>query len=72
MREGSLIPDWESNTERRLGIVEAKVDKILDPEAGIYPLMRNVESRLKTYAISILTMIIVGIIVQIILYNHHP
>lgn len=72
MREGGGIQDWEENTERRLGILESKVDKILDPQAGVYPLMRTIESRLKSWAISILTMIVVGIIVQVILYRHHP
>ena len=66
------MPEWEEQAERRIGVLEAKMDKVLDPERGIYPLMRNIESRLKGYAISILVAILVGIIVQVVLYrvNH--
>lgn len=70
MRDSTVIPDWEDNTERRIGILEKKMDDILNPQAGIYPLVRSIESRLKGYAISILTAVIVGIVVQIILYRH--
>jgi hypothetical protein len=40
------VATWEENTERRVGIVEAKMDKILDPEIGIYPKLGSIEDRL--------------------------
>lgn len=55
----SAMPiEWEEQTERRLGIVENKVDKIMDPETGIYPKLSGIESRLKTYVITILVTVL--------------
>jgi hypothetical protein len=62
----SPLPAWEENTERRLGIVEHKVDKLLDPETGIYPKMDAVQARLQQWAIALLTAIVVGAAVQLI------
>lgn len=49
---------WEENTERRLGIVEQKVDKVLDPETGVYPKLTNLDVRIKNYVITILLTIL--------------
>ena len=59
------LPLWEEQTERRLGIVEHKVDKLLDPETGIYPKLNSIEGRLSRWAIAILSSVMVGIIVQV-------
>lgn len=53
---------WEENTERRLGIVEQKVDKLLDPETGIYPKLEDVGNRLRTWAIAILTALLLTLV----------
>lgn len=65
----SLLPEWEEQTERRLGLVEHKVDKLLDPETGIYPKLTAIEGRLKSWAIAILSGIGVEVLVQ--LASHH-
>jgi hypothetical protein len=70
------VGEWEANTERRLGILEHKMDKLLDPEAGIYPLLnvaaataanvaQRAETRLTRWAIAILTSV-VGTLITII------
>lgn len=53
---------WEENTERRLGIVEQKVDKILDPQSGVYPKMEEVANKLRAWAIVILTTLVLNLI----------
>lgn len=49
---------------RRLELVEADVDRILDPETGLYPLLRAMESRLKSVAI----MVLLSVLVNMVLY----
>lgn len=63
----SLMPiEWEEATERRLGIVEQKVDKLLDPEVGIYPKLERVENRLSRKVIAVLTSVVGVLILEII------
>lgn len=65
--------EWEEATERRLGVVEQKIDKILDPEAGIYPRLSQLEGRLVRWAIAILTTllgVLVAVIVEITIGLH--
>jgi hypothetical protein len=60
--------EWEDNTERRLGIAEHKIDKLLDPVEGIYALLASIERRLAAWAIAILTAIIVSLIAMLIVF----
>lgn len=62
----SRIPEWDENTERRVGILESKMDKLLDPETGIYSKLSGIESRLQRWAIAILGAILVSLIVQLV------
>ena len=57
---------WIENTERRIGILEQKIDKLLDPELGIYAKLASLNARLSGWAIAILTTIIASLIVQIV------
>lgn len=52
------VVEWEEATERRLGIVEQKVDKLLDPETGIYPKLTQIEAHLAKWALGILTTLV--------------
>ncbi len=56
----SRLPEWEENTERRLGIVEQKIDKLLDPEHGIYPKVNQVQVSLMRWGIVILTTLLIN------------
>jgi hypothetical protein len=56
-REGR-VTGWEENTERRLGIVEQKVDKLLDPEIGIYPKLGGIEDKLTRYFVGLLVVLV--------------
>lgn len=58
---------WEENTERRLGIVEQKVDKILDPETGIYPKLDIMGGKLRGWAIGILTALCLNLALALVL-----
>ena len=60
------VPEWEEATERRLGIVEQKVDKILDPELGIYPKLTQIEGRLTRWAIGILTSCVAVLVLEFV------
>lgn len=65
-----MATSWEENTERRVGIIEMKMDKLLDPETGIYPKLDDVMVRLRTWAIGILTALLlnlVGLLVGLLL-----
>jgi hypothetical protein len=57
---------WEENTERRIGIAEQKLDKLLDPERGIYARLARIEGNLMRWAIAILASIIVSLVVQLL------
>lgn len=64
-----MATSWEENTERRLGIVEMKIDKLLDPESGIYPKIDVLSGRLRGWAIGILTALVlnlIGVIVSLL------
>lgn len=52
---------WEENTERRLNIAEQKLDKLLDPETGIYAKLTRIEGQLARWAIAILSTLLVNI-----------
>lgn len=64
---------WEENTERRVGIVEAKMDKLLDPENGIYPKLGSIEDRLaqqfNTLLLALLTATIT-VVLTLVLTRH--
>lgn len=64
-----VYPEWYENTERRIGILEKKVDDMLNPKDGIYPAMSRVESKLKSWAIAILSSIIISIIVELVMFS---
>lgn len=57
---------WEENTERRLGIVENKVDKLLDPEIGIYPKLADLGDRLQRWAIALLTTLLIAVVLELV------
>lgn len=65
------VADWEENTERRVGILENKVDKLLDPEHGIYPKISRAETRLTRWAIAILTTAVGTLITLLATRSHH-
>lgn len=58
---------WEENTERRVGILEQKVDKILDPETGIYPSLTKLNGQLMRWAIGILTALVMNLALVLVL-----
>lgn len=61
---------WEENTERRVGILEQKVDKILDPENGIYPKLGGIEDKLTRYAVAILIGLVGNLTILILTTRH--
>jgi len=60
-REWSTQPE----RERRLQNVERDVDRLLDPETGIYAKLAAMESRLKSVAISVLVAVLLNIAIVI-------
>lgn len=60
-RDRARLPEWEESTERRIGILEHKIDKLLDPETGIYSHMTRISSQLSRWAIAILTGLLVNL-----------
>lgn len=50
--------EWEEGVERRIGIAEQKIDKLMDPETGIYPKLSQIEGRLVRWAVGILTTLV--------------
>lgn len=55
--------------DKRVDKLERLVDRLIDPERGIYAKLDEVESQLKTYALGIMGSIISAVIVQIVLYR---
>lgn len=60
---------WEENTERRMGIVEMKVDKLMDPEVGIYPKIEGLGRRLLVWAVGILTALVTNLAMLVFLLS---
>jgi hypothetical protein len=56
-------PVRSSDYNRRLELVERDLDRLLDPETGIYVLLNAMESRLKSVAI----MVLIGVLLNLIL-----
>lgn len=56
------LPEWEANTERRLGIVEQKIDKMLDPIDGIWPSILSAEHRLQRWAVGIMVALMFNLL----------
>jgi hypothetical protein len=56
---------------KRVGRLENLVDRLLDPEKGIYAKLDEVETQLQKYALGIIGSILSGVIVQIVLNYHH-
>lgn len=53
---------WEENTERRLGILEQKMDKLLDPEHGIYPKLSHIDRRIAYSTVGILLGLVANLV----------
>lgn len=65
-------PPERRKSDRRLQVVERKVERLLDPETGIYAKLDDVEQRLRGWAIAILTSVIVAILLLVVsLAAHH-
>ena len=58
----SSRPRPRTDVDRRLELVENDVDRLLDPETGIYALLRAMEGRLKSVAIMVLIACLVNLI----------
>jgi len=58
---------WDRNTERRLKDLERKVDKMLDPETGIYPKLDDLAGSLRGWAIGLLTALVLNLVGVIVL-----
>lgn len=65
------LPEWEEQAERRIGTLEGKMDKLLDPEKGIYPKMDKIKGDLARWAIAILTGLIGNMTMLIIILKSH-
>lgn len=57
---------WEENTERRVGILEQKMDKVLDPRDGIYPTVTRIETRMMRWAVAILSGIVANLVLNLL------
>lgn len=66
MGSSEKLLSWEENTERRVGIMEQKVDKLLDPETGIYPKLTGVQVSLTRWGIAVLTVLLINAMLMII------
>ncbi len=52
--------------EQRLAAVERKVDRLLDPETGVYAAIVQVERRVTAFGLAILSSIVVGVLVEVL------
>jgi len=69
MGTASVMRDWESNVERRLGIIEQHQDRMLDPETGIYAKLAAMESRLVKWALAIVLTGLVNVGTQAAMHH---
>jgi hypothetical protein len=54
------------DVERRLTLVERDVDRLLDPETGIYAKLDSMSDRLRGWAIAILTGLIGALLLEVV------
>jgi hypothetical protein len=52
--------------ERRLTLVERNVDRLLDPETGIYAKLDSMVGRLRGWAIALMTGIIAALLLEVV------
>ena len=53
---------WERSTDKRLDNLERKVDKMLDPETGIYARLDDLGANLRGWLIGALSALILNLV----------
>lgn len=58
--------DWERHLERRVERLELKMEKLLDPETGVYPKIEGLYLRLTRWGIALLAAMLVNVVVVVL------
>lgn len=67
---GSRI--WFDEVERRLKRVEESNRRLMDPENGVFPRIEAVRNTLRSWAIMILTALVINLTMAVVLLTRSP